>query len=99
MQVIGAGLPRTATTTQMVVLEQLGFAPCYHMRDLLADLEKGLPLWEAVAEGKPDWDTIFGEAKSTDVDRLGIVDDPLGHARKRVCHHDFIADDTVGGKK
>ena len=40
MQVIGAGLPRTATTTQMVVLEQLGFAPCYHMRDLLfaADL-------------------------------------------------------------
>jgi hypothetical protein len=65
MQVIGAGLPRTATTTQMIVLEQLGFAPCYHMRDLLADLEKGLPLWEAVAEGKPDWDTIFGDAKST----------------------------------
>ena len=65
MQVIGAGLPRTATTTQMVVLEQLGFAPCYHMRDLLGDLEKGLPLWEAVADGKPDWDTIFGDAKST----------------------------------
>jgi hypothetical protein len=65
MQVIGAGLPRTATTTQMVVLEQLGFAPCYHMRDLLADLEKGLPLWEAVAQGKPDWDAIFGDARST----------------------------------
>jgi hypothetical protein len=65
MQVIGAGLPRTATTTQMVVLEQLGFAPCYHMRDLLADLEKGLPLWESVAEGNPDWDAIFGDARST----------------------------------
>jgi Sulfotransferase domain len=65
MQVIGAGLPRTATTTQMVALEQLGFAPCYHMRDLLADLEKGLPLWESVAEGKPDWEQIFGEARST----------------------------------
>jgi hypothetical protein len=59
MKVIGAGLPRTATTTQMVVLEQLGLAPCYHMRDLLADLPKGLPLWEAAAAGNAkstvDW--------------------------------------------
>ncbi|MHB8242396.1 MAG: sulfotransferase family protein [Solirubrobacteraceae bacterium] len=65
MKVIGAGLPRTATTTQMFALEQLGFGPCYHMRDLLADLEKGLPLWEAVTEGSPDWETIFGDARST----------------------------------
>ena len=41
MKVIGAGLPRTATTTQMFALEQLGLGPCYHMRDLLADLEAG----------------------------------------------------------
>jgi hypothetical protein len=59
MKVIGAGLPRTATTTQMFALEQLGFGPCYHMRDLLADLEGGLPLWEAVADGTPDWPAIF----------------------------------------
>jgi Sulfotransferase domain len=65
MKVIGAGLPRTATTTQMFALEQLGFDPCYHMRDLLLDLEKGLPLWEAVAEGSPEWERIFGEARST----------------------------------
>lgn len=65
MRVIGAGLPRTATTTQMVVLEQLGFAPCYHMRDLLGDLEGGLPLWEAAAEGRADWQRIFGAARST----------------------------------
>ncbi|HEV7161724.1 MAG TPA: sulfotransferase [Solirubrobacteraceae bacterium] len=65
MKVIGAGLPRTATTTQMFALEQLGFGSCYHMRDLLADLETGLPLWEAVAEGKPEWERIFGAAKST----------------------------------
>ena len=64
MKVIGAGLPRSATTTQMFALESLGFGPCYHMRDLLADLEGGLPLWEAAAEGKPDWETIFGEARS-----------------------------------
>jgi Sulfotransferase domain len=65
MRVIGAGLPRTATTTQLVALEQLGFAPCYHMRDLLMDLETGLPLWERVAEGAPDWEQIFGGAVST----------------------------------
>jgi hypothetical protein len=59
MKVIGAGLPRTATTTQMFALEHLGFAPCYHMRDLLADLKTGLPLWEAVQDGSPDWDAIF----------------------------------------
>jgi hypothetical protein len=65
VKVIGAGLPRTATTTQMFALERLGFAPCYHMRDLLADLETGLPLWEAAFEGNPDWERIFGQAQST----------------------------------
>jgi hypothetical protein len=65
MRVIGAGLPRTATTTQMVALEQLGFGACYHMRDLLADLESGLPLWESVADGSPDWERTFDGANST----------------------------------
>jgi hypothetical protein len=65
MKVIGAGLPRTATTTQMIAFEMLGFAPCYHMRDLLGDLEHGLPLWEAVTEGNPDWEAVFGDAQST----------------------------------
>jgi len=65
MRVIGAGLPRTATTTLLVALEQLGFGPCYHMRDLLADLEHGLPLWEAVADGDRSWERVFGDAQST----------------------------------
>ena len=65
MKVIGAGLPRTATTTQMVALEQLGFGPCYHMRDVLMDLENQLPKWEAVRDGNPDWSDIFGDAQST----------------------------------
>lgn len=65
MKVIGAGLPRTATTTLMIALEQLGFAPCYHMRDLLGDLPRGLPLWEAAADGRPEWERIFDGARST----------------------------------
>jgi hypothetical protein len=65
MKVIGAGLPRTATTTQAIAFEMLGFGPCYHMRDLMMDFEAGLPLWEAVVEGKPDWEAIIGDAKSS----------------------------------
>ena len=64
MKVIGAGLPRTATTTQLIALEQLGFGPCYHMRNLLGDLEAQLPLWERVVAGDPDWEAIFGGARS-----------------------------------
>jgi hypothetical protein len=65
MKVIGAGLPRTATSTQLFALEKLGFAPCYHMRDLLADLDSQLPLWERAGEGEPDWEAIFKDAQST----------------------------------
>jgi hypothetical protein len=35
------------------------------MRDMLMDMEKGLTLWEAASRGKPDWETIFGDAQST----------------------------------
>src|SRR5437868_13690765 len=65
MKLIGAGLPRTATTTQMFALEQVGLGPCYHMRDLLLDLDTGLPLWEGAYDGSPEWERIFGDAKST----------------------------------
>ncbi len=65
MKVIGAGLPRTATTTQLIAFEQLGFAPCYHMRDVLGDLDSQLPLWERAVEGAPDWEAVFAGAQST----------------------------------
>ena len=65
MKVIGAGLPRTATTTQMVAFEMLGFAPCYHMRNVLGDLENELPHWEAAQDGNPDWDAVLGDSQST----------------------------------
>lgn len=66
MQVIGAGLPRTATTTQMIALEMLGF-PCYHMRDMMSDLEKSVPQFRKAFEGDADWDEIF-EGKESEVD-------------------------------
>src|SRR3954452_18101514 len=69
MKLIGAGLPRTATTTQMIALEMLGL-PCYHMRDMMADLATSVPQRRAALEGDGDWDEIF-EGKESIVDWRG----------------------------
>jgi hypothetical protein len=50
MKVIGAGLPRTGTLSQKVALEMLGFQPCYHMVNVLLDLDQA-PAWGAAVEG------------------------------------------------
>ena len=71
MKLIGAGLPRTATTTQLISFEMLGF-PCYHMRDMMSDLSTSVPLWRAALEGDGDWDTLFDGKES-------IVDWPGGY--------------------
>jgi len=44
MRVIGAGLPRTATLSQKIALEILGLAPCYHMVNVIGDLDEA-PRW------------------------------------------------------
>jgi Sulfotransferase domain len=64
MKLIGAGLPRTATSTQLLAFEQLGFGPVYHMRNLLGNLEGELPAWERLTEGDVDWEAILGDAQS-----------------------------------
>jgi len=64
MKLIGAGLPRTATLTQKVALEMLGFGPCYHMVNVLGNLDL-VPQWQAALDGNADWDTIFDGFQST----------------------------------
>ena len=64
MKVIGAGLPRTATLTQKVALEMLGFGPCYHMVNVLSDLDLA-PQWQEALEGSSDWDKFFGSSRAT----------------------------------
>ena len=64
MKVIGAGLPRTATLTQKISLEMLGFGPCYHMVNVLADLSLA-PKWAAAFDGNADWDAIFGGSQAS----------------------------------
>lgn len=64
MKLIGAGLPRTATLTQKIALEMLGFSPCYHMVNILSDLSL-VPPWIEAFEGKHNWDRIFGDHQAT----------------------------------
>lgn len=65
MKIIGAGLPRTATLSQKVALETLGFGPCYHMVNVLMDLSLA-DSWRAMFEtGAGDWDSILGGYDST----------------------------------
>ncbi len=64
IRLIGAGLPRTGTLTQKLAFEELGFGPCYHWVDLLADLGQ-LDVWERAMDGEARWAEIFGDSQST----------------------------------
>src|SRR5258708_17185097 len=64
MQIIGAGLPRTATLTQKIALEMLGFGPCYHMVNVLSDSSR-IPGWADALDGRAEWDKIFDGFSST----------------------------------
>jgi hypothetical protein len=67
LKVIGAGLPRTATWSQKLALERLGFGPCYHMSEALEHPDHW-PLWVKAAGGEAvNWEEIFrGWGSTTD---------------------------------
>jgi Sulfotransferase domain len=65
LEVIGAGFGRTGTMSLKVALEELGFGPCYHMREVFTHPEH-VELWRAAAQGMAvDWEQIFGGYRAT----------------------------------
>ncbi|MDH3413877.1 MAG: sulfotransferase family protein [Gammaproteobacteria bacterium] len=63
--VIGAGFGRTGTESMKLALEQLGFGPCHHMKEVLANPEQ-LTLWRAIARGeRPDWNAALSGYNSS----------------------------------
>ncbi|CAF3750791.1 unnamed protein product [Rotaria sordida] len=42
LRIIGAGLPRTGTSSLKAALEQLGFGPCHHMAELFDKPERSI---------------------------------------------------------
>ncbi|WP_030176971.1 sulfotransferase family protein [Spirillospora albida] len=59
IEVIGAGLGRTGTSSLRIALERLGFAPCYHMFEVVGSRAR-MEQWTRRAESDaPGWDEIF----------------------------------------
>jgi hypothetical protein len=51
LKVVGAGLPRTGTTSLKAALEQLLGGPCYHMLEMHQRVDEDAPLWWQALEG------------------------------------------------
>lgn len=59
LKVIGAGFGRTGTLSLKAALEQLGYAKCHHMLEVIKSPEQGRH-WHAIGRGEtPDWDKVF----------------------------------------
>jgi hypothetical protein len=59
LEVIGAGFGRTGTLSLKLALEQLGFAPCYHMVEVFSHPGHAA-VWDKAARSEAvDWDALF----------------------------------------
>lgn len=76
MKLIGAGFPRTATLSQKLALEMIGYGPCYHMVNVLGDLPQAA-LWESALDGESPWSELFDGFAAT-------VDWPGGYFYKEI---------------
>ncbi|NJP95996.1 sulfotransferase family protein [Nonomuraea sp. FMUSA5-5] len=64
VDVIGAGLPRTGTTSMKAALEHLGFGPCHHMQEIARHPEQG-DRWSEVLTNRPSgWEEVLGGHRS-----------------------------------
>lgn len=72
LEVIGTGFGRTGTDSMREALTILGFGPCHHMFEVIAnDAQK--QRWRALVQGAaPDWDYLFEGYRS-------CVDWPSAH--------------------
>lgn len=65
MKIIGAGFGRTGTASMKAALEHLGFGPCYHMLEVIAQPERARH-WDLALDGAvSDWETVVGGYEST----------------------------------
>jgi len=79
LKVIGAGFGRTGTASLKLALDRLGFGPCYHMTEVLAN-NGHIELWSRAADGAPDWDRIFKDYRAA-------VDFPTARYWRELSEH------------
>jgi len=64
MQIIGAGVGRTGTSSLKLAINQLGLGPCHHMEAVLHNMPVQVPLWSDALNGNPDWEAIYSGFQS-----------------------------------
>lgn len=65
MRVIGAGFPRTGTTSMKAALERLGFGPCHHMVEVLSSLDLA-QRWAEVGPAAGGGGGVAGDSAATE---------------------------------
>lgn len=64
IRVIGAGFGRTGTLSLKLALEQLGFAPCYHMMEVFGHPDHAAKWLAAAKSGTQDFAPMLGEYRA-----------------------------------
>ncbi len=66
MEVIGVGMGRTGTNSLKLALEELGYGPCYHMKEVM-DRRDRAKTWRRVLDGDipADWHELYRGYRST----------------------------------
>ncbi|SLN75263.1 sulfotransferase family protein [Oceanibacterium hippocampi] len=59
LDVIGAGVGRTGTYSLKLAINQLGLGPSHHMEEVILNMPRQLPLWQAAVAGNADWQAIY----------------------------------------
>ncbi|UJR12969.1 hypothetical protein I4U23_017144 [Adineta vaga] len=77
LRVIGAGLPRTGTSSLKAALELLGFGPCHHMMNIFDDPSRGIQFIRALDGYPVDFHELMKGYGST-------VDNPAAEFYKEI---------------
>jgi hypothetical protein len=59
LKVIGTGLGRTGTYSLKLALNELDLGPCYHMEEVILQMPRHLPKWQAALAGTPNWADVY----------------------------------------
>ncbi len=64
LKVIGAGFGRTGTLSLKVALEQLGYGPCHHMKEVMLNNDQAEWFSQASKGVEVDWHEVFNKYSS-----------------------------------
>ena len=59
IKIIGVGVGRTGTYTLKLAINQLGYGPCFHMEEVLKNMDVQVPLWSEALKGNANWSAIY----------------------------------------